>query len=478
MSFSDVYDFVADNEDLELYQFFGSSEATETTVVAPTPTGDLFILPPLHSPFAGPPEDVQGQTGGWLSSSAPDPAGGLDAVNFEDFLGFDESTADLPAPVEEAAAGPPPPELGDSSISQDEPVGASETTEDVPIASQLDAVRDEIAQLKAALAVGNPRKQKLGAREVSSPKRQKTSKIGPIETLWSPLVTEDEQRAAHSNLVSPATPKPSSPQHHFTAPPSTPTTNTSHEDATPPKDLQSLQKFLNDDPAFIHGASHPVYVSTTPSDNTMGHLVHTRLKRAPPKQALKRAPKSTTNEPNKIIKKLKTTPKKNMQYQRNTSTASHITSSPASSSPHRSIDELLAANFYSLNAQEKLRLMLPMLRKLDPRELESKLAVLPCIQAKGTGHEVTVASAIHKSPDSREVDDILATKLTFGITSSSTPAARCTSSSSPAPAAPDIQNSLLSHKGAHLEVSGDYGATRQLQALGKAAALQAQGKQR
>lgn len=477
MSFSDAYNFVAGDEDLELHQFFGFNEATETAAAAPASTGDLLAPPPLGSPFAGPLEDVEGQAGGWLSPSAPDPVGGLDAINFDDFLALDESTDDLPAPVEEATAAPPP-ELGDSSTPQDEPVGASEPAEGVPAAAQLDAVRDQIAQLKAALAAGSPRKRKLGGGEVSPPKRQNTSEIGPIEALWSPSVTEDEQHAAHTNLAPPATPKPSSPQHHFTAPLSTPPINTSNGDAISPEDLQSLQQFLNDEPAFVYGTSHLVDISTPPSDTTMGHLVNTKVKRAPPKQAPTRAPKSTTDNPNKVTKKAKITPKKKTQHQRNTSTTSNITPSRASSSSHRSIDELLAANFYSLNAQEKLRLMLPMLRNLDPRELENKLAVLPCIQAKGTGHEVTVANAIHNSPPTPEDDDILATELTFGIPSSPTPAARRISSSPPAPAAPAIQASPLSNRVARLEVSEDYGAVRQRQALEKAAALQAQGKQR
>jgi hypothetical protein len=483
MSSSDAYNFVAGDGDLELHQLFSFTEALETAAAAPAPTGDVLAPPLLGSPFAGPLEDLQGQVAGWFSPSAPGPVDGLDAVNFDDFLALDESTDDLPAPAEEAVAAPTP-ELADSSTPQEEPAAAIEPAGDLPAAAELDAVRAEIAQLKAALAAGgrqsssSPRKRKLEGGEVSPPKRQITSEIGPIEALWSPKVIEDEQRAALTNLAPPATPKPSSPQLHFTAPPSTPPINTRHDDAISPEDLRSIQQFLNDTPALIYGASHPVDINTPPSDTTMGHLVNTKAKRAPPKQAPKRAPKNTSSTANKVTKKAKTTPKKKTQHQRNTSTTSNITPSPASSSSHRTIDELLTANFYSLNAQEKLRLMLPMLRNLDPRDLEDKLAVLPCIQAKGTGHEVTVANAIRDSPPTPEDDDLLATKLTFGVPPSPTRAARRISSAPPAPATPAVQASPLSHKVVHVEVSENYDAVRQRRALEKAAALHEQGKQR
>ncbi|KAF3049675.1 hypothetical protein E8E11_009622 [Didymella keratinophila] len=484
MSVSDGYNFVAGDEDLELHQLFNCTEADETVAVAPAPTADLLAPAPLGSPFAGPLEDLQGQVAGWLSPSAPGPVDGLDAFDFDGFLALNESIDDLPTPAEEAAAAPPPPELADSSTPQDKPAAASEPAGNLPAAAELDAVRDEIAQLKAALAAGgrqsssSPRKRKLDRGEVSPPKRQITNEIGPIEALWSSKVTEDEERAAITNLAPQATPKPSSPQHDFTAPPSTPPINTANDDAISPENLRTLQQFLDDDPAFIYGATQQVNISTPPSDIDMGHLVNTKAKRAPPKPGPKCVPKNTSLTTNKVTKKAKTTPKKKTQHQRNASTTSNLTPSPASSSSHRTIDELLAANFYSLSAQEKLRLMLPMLRNLDPRDLEDKLAVLPCVQAKGTSHEVTVANAIRNSPPTVEDDDLLATKLTFGIPSSPTPAARRISSSPPAPAAPAVQASPLSNKVAHIEVCEDYGANRQRQAIEKAAALQAQGKQR
>ncbi|KAL1650659.1 hypothetical protein SLS61_005911 [Didymella pomorum] len=485
-SFGDI-NFIGGDEDLELHKLFGFVGATETAAV------DLLAPLTLGSPFAGPLEDLQGRVAGWLSPSAPGTIDGLDAVNFDDFLALDKSSDDLPAPTMESAAAappppPPPPALPDSSTPRDEPAAASEPAGDLLAAAELDAVRAEIAQLKAALAAGgrqsssSQRKRKQDGGKVSPPERQMTSEVGPIEALWSPKVTGDEQRAAHINLAPPGTPKSPSHQTNFTATPSTSPVNTANDDAISPENLHILEQFLNDDPAFVLGTSRPLNISTPPSNIDMGHLVNTKAKRAPPKPAPKHALKKTPHTTNKVTKKAKTTPKKKKkQHQRNASTTSNLTLSPASSSSfssHRTIDELLAANFYTLNAQEKLRLMLPMLRNLEPRDLEDKLAVLPCIQTKGSGHEVTVANAIRTSLPTPEDDDCLATKLTFGTPPSSTPAAPGISSSSPASTSPAVQASSLSNKVARLEVGEDYGAVRQRQALEKAAALQAQGKQR
>jgi hypothetical protein len=468
-SFGD-YNFIAGDEELKFHQLFGFTEATETAAGDSAFAEDI-TPPPLGSPFAGPLEDLQGQTVGWLSPSAHDPVDGLDAIDFNDFLALDESTDDLSAAAQVAPAAPlpPPPELATSNTPQDESAAASEPAEDLPVVAQLDAVRDEIALLKAALAAeglqsgasmtpggrqsssGSPRKRKLDGGEVSPPKRQNTTEMGPIEALWSPKVTVDEQRAA--------TPKPSSPQLDFTAQPSASHINTPDNHAISSEDLRSIQQFLDDNPALVYGVSQQVNITTPPSDINMDQLVNTKAKRVPPKQATKRAPKTATNATNKVTK---TTPKKKTQHQR-TATTSSIALSPASSTSHRSIDELLAANFYSLNAQEKLRLMLPMLRNLDPRELEKNLAALPCIQAKGIGHEVHVAKAIKDSPPTPEADDILAARLTFGTSSSPTPAAKGVSSPRPASTAPALQNSLLSHKVAHVGVSEDHGAALQVQ---------------
>lgn len=481
MSSPSVFNFVAGDENLELHHLFSFTEAQDPAAAPPAPTGDLLAPLRLGSPFFEPLEDLQGQPG-WLSPSDAGPADGLDAVNFDEFLALDESNDDVPAPAEEGPTLSPSSELADSGATQGEPTIAPELTGDLLPAAGLEAVRDEIAQLKAALAAGchqnsnSPHKRKLDGGQISPPKRQATSEVGPIEALWSRKVTEGEHRAAITNMAPLATPEPTSPQLYFTAPPSTPPINTQDDDAISPENLRSIRQFLTDDPVLVHGASQQVDTSTPPSDTTMGHLVNTKAKRISPKPALKRAPKDASNILNKVTKKVKTTPKKKTQHQRNASTASKITPSPDSSSSHRTIDELLAANFYSLSPQEKLRLMLPMLRNLDPRELETKLAVLPCIQAKGTGHEVTVAKAILDTPPTPEDDDLLATKLTSGV-SSPDPAMRGNSCSPPAPTAPATQASLLSHKVSH-EVSKDYGAIRQREALEKVAALQAQGKRR
>ncbi|KAF3038084.1 hypothetical protein E8E12_002351 [Didymella heteroderae] len=493
MSFSDTYQFVAGDADFELHQLYRFQEVTENAAAdLPRPAEELLALPPLGSPFVGPPEDLQGQVAGWISPSAPEPSDGLDIVNFGDFLALEGSTEDLSAPAGEIPDTPPP-ELAESSDPQDEPAAASEPAEEPLGATQLDAVRDEIAQLKAALAAeglqpedstgdrqssSNSRKCVLDCGEMSPSKRQITSDMGPIEALWSPKVTEGEQRAAHTNLARQVAPKPDSPQLNFTAPPFTPPINTSDGDSISPEDLHSIQQFLHDNPALVYGTSDQVDIATPSSDITMGHLVNTKIKRVPPKQIPKRVPKSTFQTANKVIKKAKTTPKKKTSHQRNASTTSNVIPSPDSSTSHRSIDELLASNFYSLNAQEKLRLMLPMLRDLDPRELEKNLATLPCIQAKGTGHEVTVAKAIRDSPPTVQDDDLLATKLTFGIPPSPPPAANRISSSPPAPTPPTTWTLPLAHNAAHIEISKDHGAVRQREALEKAAALQMQGKKR
>lgn len=476
MSLSGASNFVASDEDLELHRLFDLNNGAEVAADGlPLPAEDL-APPRLASPFAGPLEDLQGQPVGWLSPSAAGTVDGLNTINFDDFLALDESTDTLSAPTEEASAAPPS-GLADSSTPQDEPATASEPAEDLPAAAQLEAARDEIAQLKTALAAeslqlevlttpggrqssSSPRKRKAIDGEVSPPKRQTTTEIGPIEALWSPKVTEDGRCAVHNNLAPPMTPKPCSPQPDFIVQPYTPYINTPTDCAISPQDLHSIQTFLNDNPALVYGTPQQVEISTPLSDITMGHPVNMKVERAPLKHTLRRVPKNISTTTNKVTKKTKTTPKKT-QRQRTASTST-ITPSPDTSKSHRSIDELLAANFYSLNAQEKIRVMLPMLRNLDPRELEKSLAELPCIQAKGAGHEVRVARAIHDSPPTPENDDILATKLTFGTPPSPTPAAKRSTTSSPAPA---VQASPLSHKVAHVEVIEDHGAVRQREAL-------------
>jgi hypothetical protein len=183
----------------------------------------------------------------------------------------------------------------------------------------------------------------------------------------------------------------------------------------------------------------------------------------------------STSATSKITKKPKTNPKKT-QHQRTTSTA--YTTAPSAAPPAypRSIDELLAANFYSLNEQEKTRVLLPLLRNLDPRALEASLAALPCIQAKGPGHEVRVARAIHDSPPTPEDDDILATKLTFGTPPSPAQGLKAFTPQITPLQTPAFRASPLSHKIAKVEVNENLGITRQREALEKAALLQVQGK--
>ncbi|KAF2630463.1 hypothetical protein BU25DRAFT_456190 [Macroventuria anomochaeta] len=493
MSHSDAYKFVAGDEDLQLHEMFGFANTVETAATdLPPPANTLLVAPLLGSPFAGPLEVLQDQPVGWLSPSATGPVDGLDVFNFNDFLALDEGTDDVPAATEEAPSSPPPPpppELADSSTRHEEPAAAPEQAEDLPAVAQLEAVQVEIAQLKAALAAespqhkllatpgsrqssSSPRKRKSTGGEVSPPKKQATTQMGPIEALWSPKFTEDERRAFRGNLASPTTPKPSQTHLDSTPLPSTPYISSPQDLKISAEDLHSIQTFLHDNPVLSHSTTHLVDLSASPSNITMAHTVNMKVKRVPLKHAPRRTPKITNNITTKVTKKPKTTPKK-MQHQRTASTTSTAVPSPTPPNRYRSIDELLAANFYSLNEQEKTRVLLPMLRNLDPMRLGASLAELPCIQAKGLGHEVRVARAIHGSPPTPEADDILATKLTTGSPLSPTQAAKTSTTPSPDPA---LQASPLSHKVAKVEVSEDHGAVRQREALEKAALLQAQGK--
>ena len=491
MSLSGASNFVAGDEDLRLHQLFDFANACGESVEIITPPADGLHGPPrLGSPFAGPLENLHGQPVGWFSPPAAGPVDVLDAVNFDDFLVLDEGIDDLPAAAEEAPSPPPPPppEVTDTSTSQEEPGS-------LLASATLEAAQTEIAQLKAVLAAGgpqlqtlttpggfqsssSPRKRKSTDGEVSPPKRQITTHVGPIETLWLQKVTEGESRSAFVNAsASPQTPLPS--QSHLDLSATTPNDYISSppEFDISPEDIHSIQTFLRDNPALVQGTSHRVDTTISTFDISMPHPVNMKAKRTPPEHAPKPPRKASVSAASKIVKKTKTAPRKT-QHQRAASTTPTVALSPSPPTHHRSIDELLAANFYSLNEQEKLRLVLPMLRNLDPRALEASLAAMSSIQAKGPGHKVRVARAIHDSSPTPEADDVLATKLTYGTARSFAPVTKTSVPHFSNPTSPASQDLPWSHKISQVEISEDIGAARQREALDKAALLQAQGEKR
>lgn len=299
------------------------------------------------------------------------------------------------------------------------------------------------------------------------------TEMGPIEAMWLHAVTKDERYTSKVNLDFPTTPSP--PQLHLDFLPQdlAPYKSNAADFEISPEDLQSMHDFINNKTDLICGTSNQVSTSTTISNINMApHSVNMKAKRAPLKNA--RRPSSRHSEhTTKVTKKPKAIPKKT-QHKRTDSIAPSTITSPVHPARHRSIDELLSLNFYSLNEQEKCRVMLPMLRSLDPRQLEASLGELPCIQAKGAGHEVHVARAIHDSPPTPEADAELAIKLTTGFPSSPTPATKASHSQLFVPQASLSPRNTR----ASIEVSEDHGAIRQREALDKAALLQAQGRKR
>ena len=494
MSLSRVPDFVAGDENLDLHQVFGFANTFNTVSdTLALPADNFPAVSYLASPFAGPPEDVQSQPVGWLSPSAAEPTDDIDTINFDDFLVLDEDTDDVLDTAEKAPSSLAP-ELADPSTTDEKPTAAPEQAGGPTTAVQLEAAQAEIAKLKAALAAespghqplatprgcqssSSPHKRKSTGSEVSPPKRQITTQVGPIEALWSPKVTEEERRAFRVNLDSPMSPKTSSTHLEFVPQPSAPYLSSPQDLDISTEDLQSIQTFLNDNSTLIHGTSHHVETSTSPFDTTMAQPANMKAKHIPLKHLPRRASKNTattTSTTSKVTKKPKATPKKT-QRQRTVSTTSTTALSPAPLNYHRSIDELLATNFCSLNEQEKCRVLLPMLRNLDPRELEASFAELPCIQAKGSGHETRVARAIYDSPPTPGADDLLASRLTTGTPPSPTLAAKTATTFLPTPA---LQAPPLSNKVLHVEVNEEHGAIRQREVLEKAALLQAHDKKR
>ncbi|KAH6622342.1 hypothetical protein C7974DRAFT_457430, partial [Boeremia exigua] len=164
---------------------------------------------------------------------------------------------------------------------------------------------------------------------------------------------------------------------------SSPSLSSAQESDISPQDLQALKDYLRQDCTPVYGTSKHIETCSTTPNLAATHPVEEKIKPGPLKTAAKRAPKATTNNTTKVTKKRQATTKKT-QRQRKTSLTS--VASPQQSTPpqHRSIEELLAANFYSLNKQEKTRVLLPMLRNIDPHILEPSLVELLRVQAECT----------------------------------------------------------------------------------------------
>ncbi|KAF9694962.1 hypothetical protein EKO04_006901 [Ascochyta lentis] len=487
MSSSGPSSFVAGDENLDLHHFFSftrDSEAADSTF--PLLPNSPPAVTRLASPFAGPHEDIQRQPIGWPSSSAAGCSNDLDTIDFDEFLALDEGHDGSPAVVEQRSS-PPPSEI--PSTPPKETTVTPRQSKKISAATDLKAAQAEIAQLKTALETENPQHELLGAPaghftttspckrksvgcEVSLPKRQALNIMGPIEAMWSLGVTEDERRAFRKNLASPAAPSSTEAHLDFSPPANSAHYISSQEDPEiSPEDLLSMQQFLRDNTDLIHSTSQQVSTSTITSNMTP-YAGNTKTKRTALKRAPKSFSKSTTKNAVKVTKK--TTIPKKTQHKRTVSTSAITTPPPNALSGHRSMEEILGLNFYSLNDQEKCRVLLPMLRGLDPKELETSLAELPCIQAKGSSHHVRVARAIRNSPPTPEADAELAVKLTTGIPPTPTPIIEASHSPSPAPRASPSHQELPTSIG----VSEDHGAIRQREALEKAELLQAQGKKR
>ena len=182
-----------------------------------------------------------------------------------------------------------------------------------------------------------------------------------------------------------------------------------------------------------------------------------------PKKAAKRTPKpkAATTPASKVPKKPKATPKKVVQ-------APPTPAAPPSGP--RPIELLLSLPFLSLTTQEKLRVLLPLLRGMDPRLLEQHLSELPSVQAKGPGAEKVVATTILNSPNDEEADVTLANYLVVPRLRNETP--------QQVAAYDSVSAGETSPQGVGAQAEGQLGAMRQVDALKKAKVLDALGKRR
>jgi hypothetical protein len=300
--------------------------------------------------------------------------------------------------------------------------------------------------------------------------------IGPIEAMWSPVARKS---AGHvSSSLSPRTPKRSpgqlgSPsQHHFTpvTPPGSCPGNPIDIDALPTTDTlpitaSELEELLDQNPDLVYGTPHHNATPALPY-SALAQFINMTPQSTPFKKVAKRPPKPkpATGPVSKVTKKTNVTPRK-----------VQAPPTPADSPERRrSIEDLLIAPFITLTAQEKLRVLLPLLRGMNPRLLEKNLGEMRGIQARGPGHEKHVAAAIFNSAGNDEADNILARELTFGQVRNTAPRQHVMGYEQ----VPVRETSPLAYKSATAEIEGRLGAMRQREALRKAAVLRDLGRKR
>ncbi|KAJ4324119.1 hypothetical protein N0V94_001474 [Neodidymelliopsis sp. IMI 364377] len=464
MSYFEDYNITTGDDDLSLHKLFDFTKTFNATVDSTDlPVQNELGSSPLASPFVGPLH--YDQPAGWLSPSAIAPIDRCSAVNFEGFLTLDEEVHDSTT-VEQPQLFSPSPiaEHSDDSFAQ-LTVDVKESN-CLPATADLEAAKTEIMQLKVALTVEEalqhetltpPRKRKSSDGEVSPPKRHNATQVGPVEAMWSADFTPGEDIQA---LEKPASPRaPLSIQAHLRYSPHTPKPyiSSSADFEISPEDLQSMKDFLSGASDLAYDTANQT-TATNPLSNTImaPPSVNTKIKRTTLTHTSTPFAKSTTKAVTKTTKTTTTAKKtkvttKRTQRQRSASVASHISAPPATPARRRSMDEILALNFYQLTQEEKARILLPMLRGLNPKELEASLAEIPYVANKGPHEPARVAHIISSSPPSAEDAQVMAM--------------RCDSSALKKPIA-------------NIDMNGNCGAVRQREALEKAASLQAQGRKR
>jgi hypothetical protein len=464
MSYFEDYNITTGDDDLSLHKLFDFTKTFNATV-------DSTDLPVEHdlgssllaSPFAGP-LDCDQPTG-WLSPSAIAPIDRCSTVNFEEFLALDEEVHGSTA-VEQPQLSSPPSIAGHSDGSFAQLTVDVKGSHYLPATADLEAAEAEIMQLKVALTaeealqhetLTTPRKRKSSDGEVSPPKRHNATQMGPVEAMWSAGITLGEDMQA---LEKPASPRASlSIQAHLGSSPHTPMPyiSSSADFDISPEDLQSMKDFLSGASDLAYGTSNRITASNPLPETTMAPpSVNTKVKRTTLNRTSTPSTKSTTKAVTKTTKTTTTAKKtkvtnKRAQRRRSATAASHISPPPAIPARRRSMDEILALNFYQLTQEEKARILLPMLRGLNPKELEASLAEIPYVADKGPHEPARVAHIISSSPPSAEDAQVTA----MGCTS------------------PVLKKPI-----ANVDMNENCGAVRQREALEKAASLQAQGRKR
>jgi hypothetical protein len=379
---------------------------------------------PFPDFFAGSPElnfdEFIDFSGGDNSSSSPglsdlgsgndDSGGGLDEANFDDGLGdFDFSgLADF-----DFNCG-----LGDFSFGSTGFISSPGFDE---VGNTGPADPNDFALNDVSFAAARPQ-QPLPPQQPSPPQQPYPRKskafdssrpcklprldvIGPIEAMWSPMA-----RGSGGQTPSLKTPSPGqhrTPDQHYRFSPFTPPgscpSNPIDLDALPSSPSESLDQ----NPNLVYGTPHHNTSPAFPSSTSLRFINMAPSKKGPKRNP---KPKQATASVAKVTKKTKATPKK---VQAPLTPAATPVATPAASPERlRSVEGLLSVPFITLNAQEKIRVLLPLLRGMDPRLLEQNLGELRGIQAMGPGHEKVVASRILNSSDNQEADDILASELT------------------------------------------------------------------